>query len=306
MAAAYDWDINKIVELYKWRSAKGEMQQMQGFDWGAWNAKFWEFAGTNFTTPILVLSIGYLTLGQLFVFAKEKSADSNRRPNQFPCFWLFLMPGLSQLLILRGALWRHQTWERPLAVFIAIAAALGIMTLKDLIKKINNKIAAATVVILTALILIVCIKGTNYYYSVRWQPDAKINMFKKLNAAIASDKRLLSFEDFMVNQHKSKGGFYRPEIAWYLDREIDTARTLQEIQQKAETGKYPYYLMPLSYYDQQMTAYLNNLGGQLRKLYRYEYIAGAAGERTKDGKFLKAGMSPYFLFDLGTSKNQTP
>ncbi len=43
MAGGYDWDVNKIVELYKWRSAKGEMQQMQGFDWNAWFSKLWQF-----------------------------------------------------------------------------------------------------------------------------------------------------------------------------------------------------------------------------------------------------------------------
>ena len=44
-------------------------------------------------------------------------------------------------------------------------------------------------------------------------PGATEKMMAKLNAAIPSDKKLLSFEDFIVNQHKSKGGFIRPEIA---------------------------------------------------------------------------------------------
>jgi len=303
MAGGYDWDINKIRELYKWRSAKGEMQQMQGFDWSAWNAKFWEFAQTNFSTIILVLSITYLTLGQLFVFMEPKpDAKTKRRSRQFPQFMLFFVIAMSQLFILKGCLWRHQSWERPFAPLFAISTALAILLVGDIFAKLHQKLRYAAIIVLVVIVSIFCVVGTNHYYSVRWQPQAKIDMFKKLNAVIPADKRLLSFEDFIVNQHKSKGGFIRPEIAWYLDREIDTARTLQEIQEKAKTGNYPYYLMPMAYYDQQTAKYLNQLSVQLRQIYKFEYVSGVAGVRTKDGKFLKAGMNPYMIFDLTSAR----
>lgn len=119
-----------------------------------------------------------------------------------------------------------------------------------------------------------------------------------LNEKIPPDKALLSFEDFIVNQHKAKGGFYRPEIAWYLDREIVQATTLEQIQKNAQTGKFPYYLVPT-------VNQLSQLINSLNQTYKYQYIPGDEGARTKDGKFLRAGMMPYIIFDL-TSKVSRP
>lgn len=294
MAAGYGWDYQKIIDLYKWRSAKGEMPE---FIWSAWFAKFWEFAITNFTKPVLVISIAYLTFGQLRVFMETKI--DRYRPRQFPQFWLFLVPALFQLFLLRGALWKHQTWERPFAPFVAIAAALGIMLLGDLLKKINQRTANIVMALLVALIAGYCFVGTNFYYGIRWQSPAKINMLKMLNKSIPSDKALLSFEDFIVNQHKSKGGFYRPEIAWYLDREIVPAQKLEEIEKLAKTGRFPYYLMPLTHYNKNLSAYLSQLSSELQKRHNYQYVSGDQGER-KNGKFYKAGMSPYIIFNLNT------
>jgi len=288
MAAGYGWDINKIIELYQWRSAKGEMPS---FEWGAWFAKLWEFAATNFTVPILIVAILYLTIGQLLVFSQPKSAQDGRRARQFPALFLFLLLPFSQLFILRGCLWRHQTWEYPLCLLIAIAAAQGTMLLSDLFARLNKKFAIAAIVVITGIFLIFSIAGTNYYYAIRWQPEAKIKMFQMLNSRIPPDKALLSFEEFIVNQHESKGGFYRPEIAWYLDRDIVPATSFQQVQELAKTGRYPYYLVPAH-------PNLAELINQLKQIYKYEYVAGDPGEQTKDGKFLKAGMLPYVIFDL--------
>ena len=197
------------------------------------------------------------------------------------------------MLILRGALWKHQTWEFPFGPFIAIAAALGVMLLADILKKVHRRLAAVGTAVLMGIFLTFCIIGTNYYYAVRWQPQEKIRMFKMLNQKIPSDKALLSFDPFIVNQNKAKGGFYRPEIAWYLDREIVQAKSFAEVQKHALTGRYPYYLVPA-------VPQLSPLISQLQKRYKFEYIPGVQGERTKDGKFLKAGMMPYIIFDLNT------
>lgn len=288
MAAGYSWDINKIVDLYQWRAAKGEMPV---FEWSAWFAKLWEFAVTNFTVPVLTVAILYLTIGQLLVFRQPKSAQEGRRTRQFPCLSLFLLLPFFQLFILKGCLWRHQIWEFPLCPLIAIAAAQGIMLLNDLFAGLNKKVTIATMVVIAGLFLSYLVAGTNYYYAIRWQPEAKIKMFQMLNRSIPPDKALLSFEDLMVNQHESKGGFIRPEIAWYLDRDIVQATTFQQVQEFAKTGKYPYYLVP--YHPN-----LAELTNQLKQLYKYEFIPGDPGEQTKDGKFFKAGMLPYMIFDL--------
>jgi 4-amino-4-deoxy-L-arabinose transferase-like glycosyltransferase len=297
MFIGYGGDPTKIIELYKWRSAKGELiDQMDKFDWGLWFAKLWEFSVTNYTLPILIIAILYITIGQLFVFMEEPDSGTGRR--RFPQFCLFFMVPFAQLFILRGCLWRHQTWLLPLTPCVAIAASLGIFMLWDSIKKINFKIALVVVLVVLSICVGYCIAGTNYYYAIRWQPEAKIKMFQMLNSRIPPDKYLLSFDPFIVAQHPSKGAFYRPEVAWYLDREIIQAQKLEEVVNAAKTGKYPFYLMPLSIGDPKADAYLMNLSRQLQQLYKYEYIPGQPGETDKKGEFLKAGMPNYILFNL--------
>jgi len=299
MAAGYNWDFQKIIDLYVWRAGKGELTgQMDKFNWAMWSAKLWEFSLTNYTLPIVLASLIYITIGQFLVFAGSKDQRTGRFERQFPQFFLFIIPPLTQLFVLKGCLWRHQTWLHPFGPFVAISAALSVIILFDMLKKVNFKIALVCAITLLGVFVGFCIAGTNYYYAIRWQPEAKIRMFRMLNARIPPDKYLLSFEPFIVNQHKSKGAFYRPEIAYYLDREITQARTPQEIFDYAKTGKYPYYLMPLSLYDQQTTTYLMNLSNQLQQRYKFEYIFGQPGERDRKGRFIKAGMPNYILFDL--------
>ena len=185
----------------------------------------------------------------------------------------------------------------PFGPLVAISVALAIMLLADILTKIHRRLATACIVAFTTVFFISCAMGTNYYYAVRWQPEAKIEMFKTLNKAIPPDKALLSYEDFIVNQHSSKGGFYRPEIAWYLDREITPARTFEEVQRYAATGRYPYYLVP---YVAPVAAAeeLTLLVNQLKNRYGYQYVPGVPGAKTEDDKFLRAGMTSYLIFDL--------
>ena len=283
MAAGYGWDIDKIKSLVAWRGGSGEMER---HIWSAWFGQFWEHANTNFTLPVLIISIAYLTAGQLHILLQDKP-----RTRQFPQFWLFFMPPVFQLFLLKGCLWRHQTWERPFCFLIAIAAALGIMLVGDILKKANKHFANAVVVSVVGLCVVCSVRGTNFYYGIRWQSPAKIKMFEMLKERIPPDKALLSFEDFIINQHPAKGAFYRPEIAWHLDRDIVAARTLEEIERQAKTGRYPYYLIPQV---QELMPLIN----QLALHYKYEYILGDPGE-LRDGKFYKAGMLPYMIFDLG-------
>ena len=290
MAHGYEWSFDKIIALYKWRSAKGEMA---AFEWGAWLAKFWGFAITNFTLPVLIVAIAYLVFGQIYSLSRKSTDEDKFEGRRFPQFCLFLIIPISQLLVLRGALWKHQTWELPCGPVIAIAAACGVMLVYDILKRANRKLSITTACALVGCFVIFSIMGTNYYYDMRWQPIEKINMFKQLNEQIPPDKSLLSFEDFIVNQHKSKGGFYRPEIAWYLDREIVTARSFEEIQKQAATGEYPYYLIP-------QVKDLMPLINAMIKNYKYQYVPGVNG-KTKNGKFLRAGMMSYLIFDLNSN-----
>ncbi len=292
MAAGHGWDLKKIWSLYQWRAAKGEMPW---FQWGPWFAKMWEFALTNFTLPVLITAIIYMTLGQLYIFAlrthKKQTAPNQRR---FPQFCLFLMPAIFQLFLLRGALWRHQFWEGPLVPVIAIALALAIMLLADIIGKISPHAAKIAIVLCVGIIFVSCTMGTNLYYYIRWRSPNEVKMFKDLNQKIPPDKALLSFDDFIVNQHPVKGPHLRPEVAWYLDRIITRARTFDQVQSYAKTGNYPYYLIPYQKTLMQLIKRLN-----LR--YKYELIAGQNGETDKKGRFLRAGMPSYVIFDLYSS-----
>lgn len=296
MAAGYDWDVSKIIDLYKWRAGNAEVAAATApFDWGKWFAKLWEFSLTNYTLPIVLAAIAYITIGQLIVFSGSKDETTGRFRNQFPQFWLFAIVPVTQLFTLRGCLWKHQTWLHPFDPFVAIAAALVVMMVFDMLKKINLRVAVIGAVALVCVFVGFCMAGTNYYYDIRWQPQVKIDMFKMLNEKIPPDEYLLSFEELTVNQHASKGGFYRPEIAWYLDREIVPARSIAEIQKYAATGKYPYYLIP-------NVTQLQPFVKQLVQMYNYQFVPGSAGKRTKAGKFLQAGMTDYLIFDLKNKK----
>lgn len=287
MAAGHGWEWQKIWALYQWRASKGEMADvMPVFDWGMWLARMWEFGLTNFTLPVLIIAIGYLTVGQLFVFSRPGS-------RRFPQFWLFLMPAVFQLFILRGCLWKHQYWEFPLVPFIAIAAALAIMLIADLLAGINRRLSVIVVTLLVTVVSTSCMAGLNHYYNIRWQRPMKIKMFEELNSKIPADKALLSFEEFVVDQHSVKGPHYRPEIAWYLDREIVVARSIEAVERKAKTGRYPYYLIPSA---KELMPLIN----QLTRRYKYQTVPGQSGERTKDGRNLKVGMMTYMIFDLNS------
>ncbi|HAL45297.1 MAG TPA: hypothetical protein DCP47_05195 [Phycisphaerales bacterium] len=296
MAAGYGWDLNKISTLYKWRSAKGEMEAVMqhGFNWSAWFARMWEHASTNFTIPGLIIAIAYFILAPFVILTLPK--DKNQKKDlQYPCFWLFFLVPFFQLFILKGCLWQHQTWELPLAPFLAIAIAMACLSLGQVLKLANKHLAFAVQLLLLGVLAVSCFFGTKYYYDIRWQPEAKIEFFKKLNKQIPPDKSLLSFEDFIVNQNEAKGGFYRPEIAWYLDREITPAQTYEQVKQLAAANRYPVYICPA-------VQELRELINQLAQEYPYELVSGVNGETTKNGKFLKAGMYPYVIFYLTGKK----
>ena len=295
MAAGHNWQWSKIWALYQWRSTKGEMQE---FIWAQWFARMWKYAVTNFTMPILITAISYLTFGQLLVF---RQFGQGKRRRVFRQFWLFALPACLQMFILKGSRWQHQFWEAPFIPVMALTAAIGIMLVGDIAGKINRNLGRMVIIGLIAMMCVSCVKGLNYYYSIRWQAPAKIEMLKMLNEKIPANKALLSFENFTINQHPVKGPHYRPEIAWYLDREIEPAQSIDDIKQKAATGQYPFYLLPTIGHNKKTTLHLQQLRNGLEKRYKlFTYVPGQPPKQTKDGKFLRAGMPAYMIFDLNS------
>jgi hypothetical protein len=240
----------------------------------------------NFSMPVLILAILYLTIGQVYVFAaprgEKQQVQGSRR---FPQFWLFIMPGVFQLFLLKGTLWMHHYWERPLILPISISAALSITIIADILTKVRPLFAKISTVILVGIITIFCAIGLNNYHNIRHFSPAKVSLFTMLNGMIPADKALLSFESLLFEQHKAKQSSYRPEFAWYLDREIVQATTPAEIQKQVQTGRFPYYLIPAH---QQLMPLIS----QLEKLYKYQTIDGDPGGPQQ------AGMMPYFIFEL--------
>ena len=290
MAAGHNWDWQKILALYQWRAGSGEMPE---HDWGKWFARFWEFAITNFTLPVLVISIFYWTLGQMLLLTSEGTGKKPSAPQKFPQFWLFLMPAIFQLFILKGALWWHQYWQTPLVTFIAISVALAITLICRLLSRIHPAASIMGFILIVGVIFMSCIQGWNSYYQRVDFSKEKVELFKTLNQDIPSNTALLSFENFVRTQHPTKGPHYRPEIAWYLDREIIEVSSIEEINKYAETKKYPYYLIPAY---QQLTPLINSL----QKQYKFKVYPGAASEN-KNGKTFKIGSPSYFVFDLNSA-----
>jgi len=290
MALGKGWNLQRILELYKWRAGAAEVGE---HDWGKWFTQLWKHAITNFSLPVLIIAISYLTFGQLFVLmtnTQKKTKETTLR--RFPQFWFFILPAIFQLFLLKGCLWKHETWERPLILPVAVSAALGIMVLYDILERIRPLLAKMATVVLILIITVSCIRGLNHYHSISHFSPAKVKLFTMLNKRIPPDKALLSpifpFEGFIANQHKTKGAFYRPEVAWYLDREIVQAITFEEIQEKAKTGRFPCYLIP-------DIPQLNPLMNQLQKRYRSERIPADPGGPGK------SRMLPYRIFDLRSS-----
>ncbi|HXT01139.1 MAG TPA: hypothetical protein VN915_10720, partial [Elusimicrobiota bacterium] len=110
-------------------------------------------------------------------------------------------------------------------------------------------------------------RGLNDYYAIRWRSPVEIDMFKKLNKAIAPDQALLTYYDYFVQEYPDKPGLYRPEVAWYLDRPMSVARTLDEVAARAATGFYPFYLV-----DMEMAP--PALLQALKARYPFEYVQG--------------------------------
>jgi hypothetical protein len=282
LARADNWNLARLWELYKWRSARGETEQ---FLWTSWLAKLWEYMATNYTRPVLITAILYLTIGQAMVFKAAGPSEYSKSSRRFPQLWLFLAPGALLLLVFKGLVWHHQYWQQSLSPFIAIAAALGVMLLADILKKLNRWLCPAGVTILICVFVVSCSLGTRYYYKYSGFSPAVVEICKMLNKRIPPDKKLLSFEPFVTYQHKARGIFYQPEVAWYLDRDIIRVTSAEKVEILADTGMFPYYLIPVK-------PSLAPIIGRLQKLYEYQAITS------------KKGMTPYLIFDLSRKSKQ--
>ena len=244
MAAGYGWDVDKIVGLFTWRATSGERQH---YGLAQWTADMLRHGHTNFTWILLsVMAVGVgaamIAAVRRWITHKPAAADALIPVSHL---WLFFLPGILQVTILKGCLEQHQTWQHPFALFVAVAAALALRVMVIALYRINRPLSMAVLLILLGLTVYQSQRGLAYYRSIRYYSAQMIRMFQAIHDRIPADQRLLSFHHYKIQQHESKGTHYRPEVAWYLDREIDQAVTPQEINAEAATGQYPFYLIQI-------------------------------------------------------------
>ena len=265
MAYGYGWEWKKIYDLFMWRATTGEKKV---YTYGNLWADFWRHARTNFSVAVLIaagVGLAWQLVRTVWRWSAGKGSAALGRG--FPFLWVFLLPGVFQILTFKGALEQHQTWERPLSFFVAIGAALGVMLVGDLVGKLGRWLGGAAMAIVIGVICVQCAAGLDYYCGERYYSPTLVRMWQKLNAEIPPAKKLLAWHHYTITQHESKGTHYRPEVAWYLDREIVAAKSLAEIERQARTGQYPRYLIPY-------IRDLQPLWKQLQARYSWEYIAG--------------------------------
>jgi hypothetical protein len=295
MAGGYGWQVERIVELFRWRSAKGEVGT---FSWELWFTRLGEHSIKDFTlTALIIAGVYLLSLPVLVLNRTGKETQEPQHRRLLPMAMLWLLPAFFQLFVLRGALWQHETWIRPLGPFLAIAVAMAILQVGSLAKRWRPAAKPAAIVVLTGLLVVQCMGGINYFYSIRWQNPAKVRMFEEIRQLVAPDKKLASLEGFIVDQHESKGAFIRPEIAWYLDRPIVQATSIEEIEEVRKEGA-THYLLPLQVPQEQAMAF-QRLAQYLQQRYRQVgYYPPQRGRRDRRDRFVEAGVAGYALFDL--------
>ncbi len=304
LAMARGGDIGALLEIYKWRTtAQATSSQGVSFDWVAWFGRLGVLSVLNFTWIALALGLGhcvYHCVAWVRQLVLRKTADKGATfPRANPLFWLLLLTPLAQLFLLKGAMWHHHYWLRPITPLLSVAAACAVMGLWDLLRKLNVALAGAMVGLTLVLFALQAAKGTKYYYDIVQHPLPKIQMLQRLRDAIPPDKALLSFQSFVVQDNPAKGSHYRPQIAWYLDRRIVPSNSLQDILAKAATGRFPRYLVPAV---QQLAPLINELARQYPIVEQVPGVARVDGIPLDPSMPMNRGSLPYLVFDLTRPK----
>jgi hypothetical protein len=320
LLGARGWNVEQLLALYKWRSAGPRAGE---FHWAPWFRRAWKYALSNFTWPVLALGGGYLAYRLVCrLLTVTRLATRQERielPLPYPLLLLFLLPGVLQLLVLRSFLLPHQFAERPLAPFVAIAAAMAVTGFGRLFAFVGRYVAVLVQAVLIVACAWACVVGAGYYYRIKWNPPQKIAMWRQLNRLVSPDRALMTFDaeldHLIVTEHKAKGAVYRGEPAWYIDRPIANAYTPQQIEKLRATGKFPCYLMP---YVRSLPygRYGREGGRKVYELHRqaanylartypiiktYPYLKPVLDEKKEE--VIGFGMRPYAVFDLTRPKS---
>jgi len=289
-----------LLEIVKWRTtALASRAAGEAFDWASWLKRVGVLLALNYRWPVLILAglhILYHAGARISeVVARLAGKQPCSAPRRIPFFWLLLLPAASQILVLKGAVWHHHYWFQAATPLIALAAALALRLVLDLVGKVCRGLAVGAVGLLLVICAVYCAGGASYYFSIVQHPASKIEMLQRLNRDIPPDKPLLSFWDFMLQDHAAKGAHYRPQVAWYLDREVVQARSLEEIEAAAKSGRCNRYLIPAV---RSLAPLIRAMAQRYRLADRTEAVRPVPGIALDPSMPLNRGSVGYFVFDL--------
>jgi len=282
------WDLQGLIGLYQFRSQVSGDSTRTVLEWFYTQ---WEFAQSNFTLPVLVVVLGYVlyvgatALARLrgSVAHKPEPSDVDRRFLSYA--WLFFAPGLLNMLIFTELYWVHQFNYVHSSVFIALTAAIGIQRVLGVLRVRNRRLSEIAAFVMLATIVGFSAHGLNAYHGIRHRSPVEIGIFKDLGERIEPDKALLSYHSYLIKNTPYQAAHYRPEIAWYLDREIRAATTVDQVKSNATSGRFPYYLVPAGI----------PVARILMRDYSYEFFQG---HPYQEGPPSVTGFPNHILFDL--------
>ena len=270
LAAGGGWSFRRLFDLAAWRAGSGERAV---HEWGPWLAQLGEHAVADFTWIVLLLAAGYLLVAPWRTRARSRPAEVATTAGALPGLALFLTPAVLQILVLKGTVWEHEWWLRPLAPFVALAAGCALSTSTRGLARRSPRAATAAAVLAVAAVFFAGARGTDRFYAVRHYYPARLELFDSLRDEMRPDQTLLSFESYRFEQKPGvKQGSLRPEVAWHLDRDIVVARQLDEIEAAAASGRFAFYLMPAEHAKEEVDRYLGWLRDQLRARYRSRLV----------------------------------
>src|SRR5207249_3249625 len=124
--------IETLLGLYRFRS---QMSGPGGRTVLGWFARQWELGQANFTLPVLVVVAGYLlyrAVDRIHWRMATPSAPLEATRRAFSHVWLFVAPGLLTAAVFTEWFWEHHFIHMWFSLPLAIAAALGLLRLRDL------------------------------------------------------------------------------------------------------------------------------------------------------------------------------
>ncbi len=279
-----------LLGLYEFRA---QMANGSGRTSIGWFVKQWEMVQSNFTLPVVLIIGAYLAYRVVARIrarrAGVESTDQPAKPSRaFVHPWILVMPGILTMVVFTEWFWVHQFVYKWLTLPVAVAAALGILKMRDSLLTRGRAVANGATFVVVAVICGYAVRGTDDYYAIRHRSPVEIDMFKKLNREIAPDETLLTYQSYVAVENPNKLAHLRPEVAWYLDRAMVVATTMEQVEQKAAKGKFPFYLVEVDLAPPALVE-------QLKARYPSEFVQG---QPYRDKPHVVAGIGDQLIFDL--------